>query len=131
MLTSAAAGGLVERAPLAPPADCAPDQPSPQARRDDICVHILTASATLVGVCLTVIGLLRAVHRLHDVSAFAQQLLGVDAVGFLAACVVAYAALRAGDVLRRRHFERYGDVLYLGARGVMTRVCMRGAGEFI
>lgn len=111
-----------------------PDGQTPNAtpsRRDDICVHVFTASATLVGACLTVIGLLRAVRRLHGVGTFAQQLLGVDAVGFLAACVVAYAALRTRDVPQRRHLERYADGVFLAALGAMTLACMLIAGEMI
>lgn len=39
---------------------------------DDICVHIFTASAALVGVCLTVIGLFRVVAKLKDINSLAD-----------------------------------------------------------
>ena len=94
-----------------------------QARRDDLCVHIFTASATLVGVCLTVIGLLRIVRRLRGVSGTADMLLSVDAIGFLAACVISYSALRAGHVVRRRRIERYADGTFLLALALMTVAC--------
>lgn len=98
------------------------DEPA-QLRRDDICVHIFTASATLVGVCLTVIGLLRLVRRLHGVSTTADVLLSMDAIGFLAACAVAYAALRTTSSERRRRIERYADGVFLLALAIMTAVC--------
>ena len=98
------------------------DEPA-QARRDDICVHIFTASATLVGVCLTVIGLLRLVRRLQGVSTTADVLLSVDAIGFLAACAIAYAALRTNSAARRRRIERYADGVFLMALAIMTAVC--------
>lgn len=108
-----------------------PAQPAAQARRDDLCAHVFSASATLVGVCLTVIGLLRAVRRLQPVSAVAQQALSVDAVAFLAACVTAYGALRTGDATRRRRAERYADGIFLLALAVMAAVCLLVAGEMI
>ena len=98
------------------------DEPA-QARRDDICVHIFTASATLVGVCLTVIGLLRLGRRLQGVSTTADVLLSLDAIGFLAACAVSYAALRTTSVERRRRIERYADGVFLIALAIMTAVC--------
>lgn len=93
-----------------------------QARRDDICVHIFTASATLVGVCLTVIGVLRLVRRLKGVSTTADVLLSLDAVGFLAACAISYAALRTTSADRRRRIERYADAVFLIALAIMTAV---------
>lgn len=98
------------------------DEPA-QHRRDDICGHIFTTSATLVGVCITVIGMLRLVRRLRGVTTAADIMLSVDALGFLAACVVAYAALRTGSVARRRRIERYADGIFLLALALMTAIC--------
>ena len=103
----------------------------PQDRRDSICVHIFTASATLIGVCLTVIGLLRVVQRLRGVSTIADELLSIDALAFLAACVISYIALRTDDVVRRRRIERFADLAFLGALGVMTAICVMIAVEFV
>ena len=102
-----------------------------QIRRDDICVHIFTASATLVGVCLTVIGLLSIVRRLRGVSGIADMLLGVDAIGFLTACVISYAALRTEQVVRRRRIERYADGAFLLALALMTVACTLVAFELV
>jgi len=41
---------------------------------EDICIHIFTVSAGLVGVCLTVIGLLRVVITLRKADTFADDL---------------------------------------------------------
>lgn len=103
----------------------------PQNRRDSICVHIFTASATLVGVCLTVIGLLRVVQRLRNVSTLADELLSIDAIVFLAACVISYVALRTDDTLRRRRIERFADIAFLGALAIMTTVCALLAIELV
>lgn len=101
------------------------------SRRDDICVHIFTASATLVGVCLTVIGLMRIVRRLHNFSTLADQLLSLDAAIFLGACVIAYAALRTNASARRRRMERIADVVFLGGLALMTVICALIATELL
>lgn len=96
---------------------------APQQRRDDICVHIFTTSATLVGVCLTVIGVLRLVQRLHDVNTLADELLSIDALIFLGACVISYVALRTDPRSRRQRIERLADFVFLGGLGLMTVIC--------
>ena len=99
-------------------------EPPKQARRDDICKHIFTASATLVGVCLTVIGLLNVVRGLGGVRGYADALLSLDALGFLSSCVIAYIALRTESRARRRAIERYADGAFLLSLGIMTVVCV-------
>jgi hypothetical protein len=101
------------------------------SRRDDICVHIFTTSATLVGVCLTVIGLLRIVQRLRPISTVADELLSLDALAFLAACIVSYAALRTDAAPRRRRWERVADLAFLAALAAMTAICALVATELV
>ena len=50
---------------------------------EDICVHIFTVSAAMVGVCLTVIGLIRIVITLQKTNTLADDLLAGDALLFL------------------------------------------------
>lgn len=102
-----------------------------QLRRDDICVHIFTASSTLVGVCVTVIGLLRLIRRLQGVTSIADVLLGVDALGFLASCVIAYGALRTSRLARRRRIERFADGTFLLSLALMAVVCFLVAFELV
>jgi hypothetical protein len=86
-------------------------------------VHIFTASAQLVGVCLTVVGVFRLVFRLRSVDGIADHVLGVDAMAFLAACVSAYASLRSRTLHRRRALERIADVFFGAALVMMAAVC--------
>lgn len=102
-----------------------------QLRRDDVCVHIFTASSTLVGVCVTVIGLLRLIRRLQGVTSIADVLLGIDALGFLGSCVIAYAALRTGRIARRRRIERLADGTFLVSLALMAVVCILIAFELV
>jgi hypothetical protein len=50
----------------------------------DICIHIFTVSSAMVGVCLTVIGLIRVVITLGNADTLADDLLALDALLFLA-----------------------------------------------
>lgn len=102
-----------------------------QVRRDDICGHIFAVSATLVGVCLTVVGMLRAVSRFRDLGTIAEELLSIDAAGYLVSCVIAYAALRTTDAARRRRLERYADTAFLMALVLMTAACVVIAWELL
>ena len=61
---------------------------------EDICIHLFTVSAAMVGVCLTVIGLIRVVISLRNMGTLADDLLSVDALFFLCSCLCAYWALR-------------------------------------
>lgn len=80
---------------------------------DDICVHIFTASAGLVGVCLTVIGIIRVVISLRKADLIVDDLLAVDAIIYLISCLLAYWALRSRSVRRNHRLERLADGVFL------------------
>jgi hypothetical protein len=82
---------------------------------NDICVHIFTASAAMVGVCLTVIGIIRVVISLRRPDVFGDDLLAVNAMLYLAACLVSYWALRTRNLRRNHRLERCADTLFLVA----------------
>ena len=96
---------------------------SPRMLEADLCIHIFTASAALVGVCLTVIGLLRVVVATTKVGTIADDLLAADATLFMVACLLAYWALRSRSVRRMHRLERTADVLFLSGLVLMTIVC--------
>ncbi len=95
---------------VAQPSDSA--TPSLEA---DLCIHIFTASAALVGVCLTVIGLIRIVIATTKVGTIADDLLAADAMLFMISCLLAYWALRA--------LERTADTMFLIGLLLMTIAC--------
>ena len=90
---------------------------------EDICIHIFTVSAGLVGVCLTVIGLLRVVITLRKTDTFADDLLAIDAFLFLVACLSSYWALRTRSVRRMHRVERFADLVFLLALVLMAAAC--------
>jgi hypothetical protein len=89
----------------------------------DISTHIFSASAGLVGVCLTVIGLIRVVVATLNVDTFADNLLAIDALLFLASCLLSYWALRTRSIARMYRVERVADAIFIAGLLLMTAVC--------
>ena len=90
---------------------------------EDICIHIFTVSAAMVGVCLTVIGVIRVVITLGKADTLADDLLASDALLFLTSCLLSYGALRARSFCRMHRIERAADVVFITAMVVMTLIC--------
>jgi len=90
---------------------------------EDICIHIFTVSSAMVGVCLTVIGLIRVVITLGKADTVADDLLAVDALLFLASCLLSYAAMRSRGLRRMHRIERAADGIFIVAMIVMAAIC--------
>ena len=90
---------------------------------DDICIHIFTVSSAMVGVCLTVIGLIRVVITLGKIDTITDDLLAGDAFLFLVACLLSYWALRTRGIRRMHRMERFADGIFILAMILMTAVC--------
>ena len=98
-------------------------RPDKKTLESDISIHIFTASAALVGVCLTVIGLIRVVVATTSVDTIADNLLAVDALLFLVSCLLAYWALRTRSIRRMYRVERVADATFILGLLLMTAVC--------
>jgi len=98
-------------------------KPPNKRLEDDIAIHILSVSAGMVGVCLTVIGLIRVVITLRKADTFADDLLAFDAILFLVACLSSYWALRTRSAQRMYRLERFADVVFLLALALMVTIC--------
>jgi hypothetical protein len=101
----------------------------PQPSRDehleeDICIHLFTVSAGMVGVCLTVIGLIRVVITLGKIDTIADDLLAVDSLLFLSSCLLSYSALRTRSVRRMHRVEKLADRVFLLAMILMTVIAV-------
>jgi uncharacterized membrane protein YqjE len=90
---------------------------------EDICIHIFTVSSAMVGVCLTVIGLIRVVITVGKADTLADDFLAGDALLFLTSCLLSYAALRARSFRRMHRIERAADAAFVIAMVVMTVIC--------
>src|SRR3954452_17072026 len=87
---------------------------------EDICIHIFTVSSAMVGVCLTVIGLVRVVITLGKADTLADDLLAADALLFLISSLLSYAALRSRGFRRMHRIERAADATFGLAMLVMV-----------
>lgn len=86
----------------------------------DIAIHIFTASAALVGVCLTVISIVKSITMgmVHHV---VDDLLAGDAMIFLLACFFSYGALRVRKKQRSHRLETCADISFiLGLCGLVA-----------
>lgn len=91
---------------------------------EDTCVHIFNVSAGMVGVCLTVIGLVQVVITMRQVDTIADDLLALDAMLFLLSGLAAYWALRTRNVRRMHRVERFADYVFTLAFIVMAMICI-------
>jgi Kef-type K+ transport system membrane component KefB len=89
----------------------------------DICIHIFTVSSAMVGVCLTVIGLIRVVITLGRADTLADDLLAGDALLFLLSCLLSYWALRSRSIRRMHRLEKVADAIFIIAMIGMVIIC--------
>jgi hypothetical protein len=90
----------------------------------ELCQHIFAVSAGMVGVCLTVIGLLRVVISIRRADTIADDILAVNAILFLTACLSSYWALRTRNSRRMHSLERFADAVFIVAMVVMAFACL-------
>ena len=90
---------------------------------EDIAIHIFTVSSAMVGVCLTVIGLIRVVITLGKIDTVADDLLAADAFLFLLSCLLSYSALRTRSIRRLHWVEHLADRIFILAMVLMTAIC--------
>ncbi|MDE1185390.1 MAG: hypothetical protein PW844_02735 [Pantoea sp.] len=82
---------------------------------EDICVHIFTASAAMVGVCITVIGIFQVITALRREDTLGDDMLAVNAILYLATTILSYWALRTRNQRRNHRLEKIVDLLFLVA----------------
>jgi hypothetical protein len=89
----------------------------------DISIHIFSVSAALVGVCLTVISVVRVVITATKINTVADDILAADALLFLTSCLLAYGAMRSRTEKRMRLVERAADTVFIIGLLLMAIVC--------
>lgn len=79
------------------------------SERHELSQHILPTSAQLVGVCVTVISLVKVLH-IGQVGSLLDRLLAIDALLFTVSAVLSYVSLRGGKFA---HLEKYADNFFM------------------
>ncbi len=100
-----------------------PQPTSENHLEEDISIHIFTVSSAMVGVCLTVIGLIRVVITFGKADTVADDLLAADAFLFLVSCLLSYSALRTRSKRRMHRMERVADGIFILAMILMVIIC--------
>jgi len=95
----------------------------PQVQERDIAIHIFTASAALVGVCLTVISIVGRITEGALLHRMVDDLLAVDAMVFLTSCLLSYAALRTRGGSRMHRTERVADMVFIVGLSLLVLAC--------
>jgi hypothetical protein len=77
--------------------------------RNDLSQHILPTSAQLVGVCMTVISLVKVLH-IGQAGSLLDKFLAIDALLFTISAVLSYASMRAST---GAYLEKYADQFFM------------------
>ena len=75
-----------------------------------------------IGMCLTLLGLIKVVEGVKNISSVIDELLAIDAVGFLMSSIVTYYAIKQGGD-RKRQVGRAGDMLFMGSLLLLAVIC--------
>ena len=108
-----------------------PEESSDRKTETDINVHIFNTSAQMVGVCLTVIGIIAIIVKLKDISTFVDDLVALNAASFLCSCGLSYLALRTKGVRHRAFYGKVADIVFLVSLLFMAFICVLVALELI
>ncbi len=79
------------------------------SERNDLSQHILPTSAQLVGVCLTVISLVKVLH-IGQVGSLLDKFLAIDALLFTISATLSYASMRKNE---SANLEKYADQFFM------------------
>jgi hypothetical protein len=82
--------------------------------------YILPTAATMAGVCMTVISIVKLTEATRAFSTLVDDALAFDNLLFLASCILSYASIRSID--RAERLERWADLIFLAAMSVMVAI---------
>jgi len=85
---------------------------------------MFSASATLLGVCLTVIGIIRVVITSSHNDTLADDIVALGAVMFMSCCFLSYWAMRSRAVRRLHRVEKIADAFFLIGLSLLAIACM-------
>lgn len=102
-----------------------------EKQEENIAIHIFSVSAGMVGVCLTVIGILNIISSFTKIKTLGDEITAVDAIFFLISCLISYIAIRTKERKHRYLLEKIADGFFLVALSLMAVVCVLVVWEFI
>lgn len=104
--------------------------PTPQQQQQEheltlaLYSQMFAVAGAMVGVCLTVIGVLRLIIEVKGYRTMADDLVAVDGILFLLACVSSFFMLKVRDHGHRHKFRVLTDVVFLTGMILMMGICV-------
>ncbi len=95
-----------------------------EKQEENIAIHIFTVSSAMVGVCLTVIGILNVISSFNKIGMWQDEITALDAIIFLITCVLSYTAIKTKDRKRRLLLEKTSDIGFLTGLSIMAVICI-------
>ncbi len=102
-----------------------------EQREERISFQIFSVSATMVGVCFTVLGLFSIFHAVKKIQTFIDELIIIDAVVFLASCFISYMAIRTKAGAGKLKLAKTADTIFLIALTFIVLIAVLFIFEFI
>jgi len=88
-----------------------------QALGSGLSAHILPASATMIGVCMTVLTIGHLGPR-GDLRMLVDKMLAIDALVFLASALLSFMSMRSRRVGRR--YEAHAETVFIAGLGLLA-----------
>jgi hypothetical protein len=95
-----------------------------EKQEESIAQHIFSGSVGMLGVCITVIGIIHIIARLHQVKPLADTIVAFDAILFLITCYMSYTAIKTKNRKLRLTLEKVTDFIFLLALSIIAVICL-------
>ena len=106
-------------------------EPFIEKQEENISIHIFSVSASMVGVCVMVLGLFSIFQSLEKIKNISDELLAVNGFLFLCSCLFSYIAIRTKNRKRRYKLERVADTIFLTAISLIALIAILIVWEFV
>ena len=100
-----------------------PNQNFLEKQEDNLAVHIFTVSAGMVGVCITVIGIINIITSAKKIATLIDDITAINAVIFLLACIISYIAIKTRGKQLRLLLEKIADGIFISGLILMVIIC--------
>jgi branched-subunit amino acid permease len=95
-----------------------------EKQEENITPHIFSVSAAMVGVCLTVIGIINIITKGQTSQTIADDVVVLNAIFFLITCLLSYSSIRTKNRKHRLKLELLTDSFFLISLILMVGVCL-------
>lgn len=97
---------------------------SDTSKERDIATHIFTTSSVMLGLCLTIISIMRGQRTSATIETIVDDIIALDSLVFLLACFLSYAALRVRHLRRIHRLESMADAVFLVGMTGLALACV-------